>query len=100
VDARQKAVHRHRIFAVVIHPIETVYKVKIHKAQSAVLVLSILANQVMLPTLAFDCKCEKVDLEARNMFELLSVQAKMLKEYGYKVRNESITVHQYIFCRE
>ena len=61
---------------------ETVRKVKIHKAQSAVLlVLNILTDQIMLSTSAFDSKSEKVVLVARNMFELLSIQAKILKEW-------------------
>jgi len=61
---------------------ETVCKVKIHKAQSAVLlVLNILTDQIMLSTSAFDSKSEKVVLVARNMFELLSIQAKILKEW-------------------
>ena len=87
-------------FAEVIHSMETVCKVKIHKAQSAVLlVLNILTDQIMLSTSAFDSKSEKVVLVARNMFELLSIEAKILKENEFKVRNESITVHQYICCR-
>jgi len=36
-------------------------------------------------------------LKEETCFELLSVQAKILKENGYKVRNESITMHQYIY---
>jgi len=63
-------------------------------------VLNILTDEILLSTSAFDSKSEKVVLVARNMFELLSIQAKILKENGYKVRNKSITVYQYICCRE
>ena len=78
---------------------ETVCKVKIHKAQSAVLlVLNILTDQIMLSTSAFDSKSEKVVLVARNMFELLSIQAKILKEWlqseEWKYYNASIHMLQ------